>query len=33
MMMLSLSETMATGTVASPALKNENGASETRGQP
>lgn len=32
MMMLFLSETMATGTVALPALKNENGASETRGR-
>lgn len=33
MMMLFLSETMATGAVASLALKKENGASETRGRP
>lgn len=33
MMMMFLSETIATDTVASPALKSENGASETRGWP
>lgn len=33
MMMLFLCETMATGTVALPALKSENGASEKRGRP
>lgn len=33
MMMLCLSGTMATGTVASSALKHENAASETRGWP